>query len=253
MLEVLKSSTIETSGRIERAATRIGAVIGGTNLQLALAVGRIVIEEVYDGDLSAWRQRGQKDSSLRQLAADPRLTISASALYRAIGIYELKVRLPHHPMWDMLTACHLRAVLGLPEGEQGRLLDLATQNGWTIQAIERAAAASRDSHKSSRGGRPRKPGLVRAVEFAERALMEDSEGGGAPASFQGLAGDERDDLIRRLRLLQERCDELAAVLQADDAGDALPSRALRTWSERSLRGQHGPRSVTEVADSYVGP
>lgn len=98
MLDLQASTVLGTEDRVERAVQRLGAVIGATSLQLALAIGRVVIEELYSGDLSRWRLRGPKDHSLRRLANDPRLTISASALYRAIGIYELKVRLPDHPL-----------------------------------------------------------------------------------------------------------------------------------------------------------
>jgi hypothetical protein len=209
--------------RIERTTLRIRDLIGGTHLQVALAIGRIVIEEVFDGDLTRWRQRGPKDPSLRQLAADPRLTISASALYRSLGIYELKVRLADHPMWERLTACHLRAVLGLPESEQSRLLDQATREAWTSQALEHAAAASRDNHKTSKGGRPRKPPLIRAIESAERALVDEDTEVASPDALVELSSEQRGDLLRRLHLLRERCSTLASALNAE-------LRDARAWT-----------------------
>lgn len=200
--------------RLERTTTRIRDLVAGTHLQMALSIGRIVVEEIYDGDLKSWRRRGPKDPSLRRLAADPRLTISASALYRALGIFELKVRFADHPMWDMLTACHLRAVLGLPESEQCRLLDLATTSAWTSQTLEHAAAISRDNHKTSRGGRSRKSPVVRAIETAERALAGDQDVDVAsPAVLVELPAEQCDDLLRRLSLIRERCASLATALE----------------------------------------
>lgn len=205
--------SLSVSDRVERTTSRIRDLVGGTHLQVALAIGRIVIEEIFDGDPARWRQRGPKDPSLRQLAAEPRLTISASALYRSIGIYELKLRHADHPMWDSLSACHLRAVLGLPAAEQVRLLDQATTEAWTSQALEHAAAASRDNHKTSRGGRPRKLQLLRVIESAERALVdpEDAEVA-SPDALVELSAEQRGDLRRRLHLLRERCSSLAAAL-----------------------------------------
>lgn len=200
--------------RIERATARIRDLLGGAHLQAALTIGRIVVEEIYDGDITSWRERGPKDTSLRQLAADPRLTISASALFRALGIYELKLRFAEHPMWNILTTCHLRAVLGLPASEQVRLLDLATEGSWTAQALESAAALSRENHKTSRGGRPRKLQLVRAIESAERALVDDQAEIVSVAAVVELPAAQRGDLLRRLLLLRERCDALAAALGA---------------------------------------
>ena len=224
MLEILAPHTLPNSdSRIERTTLRIRDLVGGTHLQVALAIGRIVIEEVFDGDLTRWRQRGPKDPSLRQLAADPRLTISASALYRSIGIYELKVRFADHPMWGRLTACHLRAVLGLPESEQSRLLDQATSEAWTSQALEYAAAACRDNHKTSKGGRPRKLLLIRAIESAERALVDEDAEVASPDALVELSSEQRGDLLRRLDLLRERCSTLASALNVD-------LREARIWT-----------------------
>ena len=241
MLEVMhppvQAPTPSCEQRIEHATKRIRDLIGGARLQMALTIGRIVIEEIYDGDLTSWRQRGPKDTSLRHLAADPRLTISASALYRALGIYELKIRHADHPMWEMLTACHLRAVLGLPAPEQTRLLDLATANSWTTQALEQAAAASRDCHKTSRGGRPRKLQLIRAIESAERALSDDQDDVVSRAALDDVPPEQRGDLLRRLHLIRGRCDALLAALE----GDRAPPSGVRQWSESPRASPYAAR------------
>jgi hypothetical protein len=212
MLRVLDATVGDLDGRIERAAARINETSGETGLQHALTIGRVVIEEVYEGGLSGWRQRGTRDTSLRRLAADPRLTISASALYRAIALYELKVRLADHPMWQGLTVCHIRAVLGLPEAEQLRLLDLAIQHCWTIHAMDEAAASSREKHRTSRGGRPRKNRVTRAIEDAERALLDEDEALEDPEALREMSSKQRTDLSRRLSLITRRCEALASAL-----------------------------------------
>lgn len=204
-------SQISPIAEVERAVLRISTMMYGTSLQLALAIGRVVIEDLYDNDLSRWRLRGPKDYSLRQLATDPRLTISASALYRAIGIYELKVRMPDHPLWEQLTACHLRAVLGLPEAEQTQLLERATKERWSIPAIEQAAGTTRAQHKNSRGGRPRKPRFARSIEFAEKALSDDDVVFGDLDALDEMTPQQRAELARRLQFVRQRCDELAVL------------------------------------------
>jgi len=185
--------------------------MSGTSLDHALKVGRVMIEEVYGGDASPWPKRGPRDASLRELAADPRITISASALYRAIGLHELKVRFAEHPMWNTLTVCHIRAVLGLPESEQLRLLDLAIRHCWTIQAMDEAAAGARKRNRSSRGGRPRKHRFTRAVEDVERVLLVD-DGALDPDSLCEMPPQQRIDLSRRLSLIGRRCEALASAL-----------------------------------------
>lgn len=199
---------------VGRAAARIGELVGNSSLQLALAIGSIVIEELYDGDLSQWRRRGPKQHTLRQLAADPRLGISASALYRAIAVYEVRATMGEHASWDRLTVCHVRAVLGLPEAEQHRLLELAIQNDWTTLAIEEAAGKSRTRYKSSRGGRPRKPRFARSIEYAERALADDDAVFGDLDALHSMTQTQRDEFERRLTFVRQRCDELTSLLNS---------------------------------------
>jgi hypothetical protein len=215
MVMTIHSKTrLDTTVRIERATARINNLVGYTSLQLALAIGQAVIDELYGGDLDCWRRRGTKEHSLRRLAMDPSLSISASALFRALGLYELKVRIPDHPMWDELSACHIRAVLGLPAPEQDRLLGLAAEQQWTTSAIEQAAALSRNSHKSSRGGRPRKPRFARSIEYAEKVLSDEDEAFGDIEALDEMSPERRAELGRRLHLVRQRCDELAFLLDA---------------------------------------
>ncbi len=207
----------DVDARVVRAAARIRELIGGTSLQLALAVGSIVVEELYGGDLGRWRERGPKEHTLRQLAADPRLGISASALYRAIAIYEIRAKTRENPMWDKLTLCQIRPVLGLPESEQARLLGMAAKHGWTTRAIEDAAAESRVQHKSSRGGRPRKPGFARSIEHAERALSEEDVVFGDLDALHSMSPEQRVEIERRLSFVRQRCEELASLLAASSS------------------------------------
>jgi HTH domain found in ParB protein len=203
---------VSTQHRIDRATARINQIVGATSLQLALSVGSIVVEDLYGGDLGRWRRRGPKERSLRQLANEPSLSISASALYRAMAIYELRVRMHDHPMWEALSVCHIRAVLGLPEHEQRRLLDLALERQWSSKALEEAVASIRCVLKSSRGGRPRKPRFVRSIEHAERAMLDDDTVFGDLEALYAMPSEERQDLARRLSFVRRRCDELSALI-----------------------------------------
>ena len=215
MVLVVDEATGDLEARIQRAAARISEPFVGTNLEHALRIGQVVIEEVYAGSISCWPQRGPRDASLRKLAADPRLTTSPSALYRAIGLYALKVRFAAHPMWSALTVCHIRAVLGLPEAEQLRLLDLAIVRCWTIQAMEEAAAASRETNKGSRGGRPRKHRVTRAIEDVERVLRDEDKALGDPDALRQISTQQRIDLSRRLSVIGRRCEALASALSRE--------------------------------------
>lgn len=77
---------------VDRVVREIQAVTDRAKLDLVVAVGRIIVERFYGGDLEAWRARGAKDASFQKLAARqdlPRGLGSASALYRATATFEL--------------------------------------------------------------------------------------------------------------------------------------------------------------------
>lgn len=202
----------ESDAAIDRATSRINELVSNTGLQVAIAIGHIVVEELYDGDLSSWRQRGAKEHTLRQLAANPMLGISASALFRALAIYEIRARFPDHPCWETLTACHIRAVIGLPDEEQQRLLELANVHELSTQALELEAAKVRSEHKSSRGGRPRKPRFLRSIESAERAMVDEEAVFGDLDALYSMSAKDRGELARRLSFVRQRCEELVSLI-----------------------------------------
>lgn len=210
----LATATVEGHGAIERATARINDLVNTSGLQVALAIGHIVIEELYGGNLTVWRQRGNKEHTLRQLASSPDLGVSASALFRALSIYELKVRFPKHPCWETLTACHIRAVIGLPEDEQRRLLELAEDRSLTTQALEVEAQKVRSQNKGSRGGRPRKPRFARSIESAERALIDEDAVFGDLEALRSMSARERVEIVRQLSFVRQRCDELESLIDA---------------------------------------
>jgi len=155
---------------IESTVARINRLARETTLKLAQEVGRIVVEEFYRGDLEVLRRRGAKDASLRKLAEHPSLSVSASDLHRSIGIYELCDRLGVWD-WQHLTKSHFRAVMGLPEKKQARILQNAEEKQLTVAQIEREAKKAR---KSDGRGRPPLPAFQKAINRFDK-LVESGE------------------------------------------------------------------------------
>ena len=129
--------------RIGKTILELRKLTRGASLQFALTAGRIVVESLYDGDVRAWRSRMRKDHALRALAARPDLPMSASALYRALAIYELSSRQAGGEGWQHVGVSHLRAVLGLPEDVQTGLLGRAETERWTAARMEQETLALR--------------------------------------------------------------------------------------------------------------
>ncbi|HEY5960029.1 MAG TPA: hypothetical protein VIV60_25930, partial [Polyangiaceae bacterium] len=123
--------------RVRKTIYQLCVLTRGATLEFAMGVGKVVVDTLYDGDLSAWRSRARKDHALRALASNPDLPLSASALYRALAIYELSRRNTRDMGWRHLGVSHLRTVLGLPSETQNRLLASAETERWTVARLER--------------------------------------------------------------------------------------------------------------------
>ena len=55
-------------------------------------VGELIVAKFYGGDIGVLRDRGPKDASLRRLAENPDLAMSAATLYTAVATFELTER-----------------------------------------------------------------------------------------------------------------------------------------------------------------
>ena len=158
--------------KILATVTKIRALSNGSSLELAQAIGAVVVEEVYAGNLERWRVRRAKDTSLRRLARHPMLPVSAATLYRAIAIYELSVHVGGLQRWPGLGPAEVRAVLGLPREAQISLLDEAAACGLSARELrEKAATVTRGKQ---RGGRPATNHIVKCLRTIGRTVRRNS-------------------------------------------------------------------------------
>jgi HTH domain found in ParB protein len=148
---------------VDRLVIELNELQSRATLNLAIRMGALIIERVYGGDLSTWREHRAKETSFRRLAARSRrdLRVSPTFLYRAVALYELTRRLGERAVAG-LTMTHLRVVLGLPDDEQARLLGAAATQSWSSERLEREAVRVR-AMLVNRRGRPPSPPLVKAV------------------------------------------------------------------------------------------
>lgn len=207
------SATIPEGGvehRVRATVQHLQNLTRSASIQFAIEVGRVVIECLYAGDWTAWRTRAQKDHALRALAATPDLPISASALYRALAIYELNqdtqgniARAQH------LGVSHVRAVLGLDRTHQLQLLDSAERAGWTVCRLEREAARFRSAARS-RGGRRPAPRYLKTIRQIHQLTAPELLDG--VEQWSSLPRSELEELALKLSQARERLAIIAGVL-----------------------------------------
>jgi hypothetical protein len=206
--------------RVHKAVNQLSILTRSATLDFALSVGKVVIDTLYDGELSAWRSRLRKDHALRALAASPDLPMSASALYRALAIYELSQRQTNVTSWKHLGVCHLRTVLGLPTETQDYLLTAAEAERWTVAKLEREVLCLRAQGRNV-GGRKPLPRYVKSIRrIFDLTLPEALDG---LETNQELSAEDVTELLSKLNHARERLQRVERILSC--AGS--PARSSR--------------------------
>jgi len=180
----------------------------------ALAIGRVIVERFYAGDLSVWRKHAGKDTSFRKLAARTGRDLHATAttLYRAVALYELSERLGVST-WQHLSVSHLRAVLGLPEDQQRELLVTADLARWTTKRLEAETRRLRSTHVVKRG-RPPLPAFVKTINRMVTLLQDQAEVSVDPDEIRQMSDLDVRRLAKVLDSVQATLSGLQQQLEA---------------------------------------
>jgi hypothetical protein len=195
-------------------------------LGFALRVGKLIVAKLYHGRLDEWRARAARDASFGRLAERLAGQVSAPVLYRCMAVYELAKRLGAGvSTWRNLGVSHVRAVLGLPQDEQERILAAAEQEAWTVDRIEEEAAGVRARLDNGvRRGRPPLPQCVKSIHqlrrFATRKelLLEDA------AELRTLETAQLEELEQTVAALQGHLADVMKKLR-DATEHSKKSRA----------------------------
>jgi len=138
-------------------------------------LGKLVVEELFDGDPSTIHQHGPKENALASLLRHDQLPCSSATLSRAVRVYELLSRLPQFKDHKQLALGHLYAVLPVAEDKQERLLELAVDKKWTAENFqEHIAKLNKKELSGSSRGRPALPEGLKALGVVERLLDKET-------------------------------------------------------------------------------
>lgn len=208
---------VETLNTMQRAA----------GFDFARAVGRVVLDSLYGGDMNAWRLRGESDASYRKLrehADKDELKISAVALYRSMALIELEDRLQITD-WKNLNITHIRSVFGLPDDQQKKLLTTAQAKGWDGERLEAEVAKVRKKEGDKRG-RPPLPAFVKGIGALRRVI---EPGDGKPDPFgdlelaEELDAEEAQALWQTVTGVKIKCEEIQKKLAGRIPGFGEPA------------------------------
>ena len=206
--------------QIDAVAAKLQKLGRMATLELACRIGETIFHDIFKGSVELVHGPGRKLPSFRRLASHPMVPYGASTLWRSVGVYALSRRMPHLFQEGRLGISHFRAVLGLPEPTQQRLLQAAAADGWTKTKLETEASAVR--RVAGRRGRKPLPPIVKAVrrlrrtlESNERALVADA------AQLNEESVTEALDVIRQARNWCERLERLLVGTRPERSGRTL--------------------------------
>ncbi|MEQ1507445.1 MAG: hypothetical protein ABMB14_34770 [Myxococcota bacterium] len=173
-------------------------------LDQALTLGGAVLDQHFGGDLEAWRA-GAGQTTLRSLARDPAIGVSASTLYRYVAIAVLCRRMGRSS-FAHVGATHLRQVLPLPFDQQSELVRRADAERWSAKRLGRAVA---ELHGTRKNG---KHATEATYEEGLGLLQQWLDQPGRVAGLDGIARGSRPaaartlELVRRVRRDLERLE-----------------------------------------------
>jgi len=213
--EVLELETAVTDDVIERVYQDIVGLQRDATVALAVKMGKLIVENFYEGDLVHWRKHGKREVSLRKLAAkfeseDESSGMSAAGIFRVVAIYELDKRLDVSAR-KHLTATHIRSVIGLPASEQRRLLEESEKEEWTTRQLEDQAKTVRTKAGDGRG-RPALPAWQKTTNLLGKlAIREDAFAD--LDSIDELEEDKAKEALTSVTGMRERLAEIEKRLE----------------------------------------
>jgi hypothetical protein len=222
----------DRGGREKRIAAEISELLsqsGCAGLDLELKTGKAIINGLYDGEISSWRNPRKSHPSLRTISELLGGRRHPPQLYYATCAYVLSETHPDVIRLEHVKRSHWRAVAGLSDDVAYQLLTRASREKQLASALRKAAAPLREP---SRGGRRAIPEEVRLLWKGTRLGLElPSEDAELAPQLERLTDEERSRMVKGLRYTSKRCGELAAEVETCIAGNGVGSR------DEGLRGK----------------
>jgi hypothetical protein len=159
---------------LDEVVPQINALYVQRGLQLAEAMGELLLARFFDGDLDVFRTRGRKHQSLRALAQRSDLHVSHAQLWNCLAVLEQLRELPPE-LGQALSMHHHKALLPVrDEATKHALAEKAVSEGLSYRQLQAEVQAARTG-EDARRGRPRLPAWVKGLQRVLKALAETNE------------------------------------------------------------------------------
>jgi hypothetical protein len=233
----IAANEVAAGSKLDALVAKLNELQRTATLEHALRVGRLIVAEMYGGDLGLWRREGEREVSFRRLAERTKvdLNMSPTSLYRSMALFDLCSRLPPE-LWRDFGAAHLRAVLGLPQELQVRLLSMAKVHDWSAREIY---AQARQVQGRRRAGQPPTTANLRVLRRLIVSLRE------WITIHETWTDPTMEALVPEARELLERLDRLIAERDQEQPSLGAGKETLQ------LTGDSGPATLDETCLSEL--
>jgi hypothetical protein len=198
---------------VDGAVDHINRIYIRKGLEVAIEVGRYVLDTFFDGDSALVADHGKDQPTFRALADRDDLMMSHAAIWRAVRI---AVQLPALPEQAATLLPYTHHTLLLPIRDRttkAELAQAAINDGLTSRDFEARVKEARQAEKTdNRGGRQPLPAFVKTIRKVGR-LVADNDLWGDLDHLDELGAEEAGLLYQAVTGMKLKCEELQEALQ----------------------------------------
>jgi hypothetical protein len=139
-------------------------------LQTTFSVGKIVVDQVFDGDVNRFRLQAEGNTTWRALTEHPALSISHSALWYSVALHE-NFHVLGDDVAESLTASHHRRLAHIADiAARRQLAERVLAEKLTVKQLEAALKGDKSADGATKRGRPSIPEPLKVLARAGREL-----------------------------------------------------------------------------------
>lgn len=202
----LQQLTAEQRLELDALVLQLNSVQRGATLQTAYSIGKLVLDRVFGGDVSRFRQPTEGDVTWRALSEHPDLEVKHTALWYSVALHE-NYALLGEELASALSMGHHRLLAHVADAEARRgLAQRALSQELSVRALEQEVKdAKKPVEGQKKRGRKEIPEplkrLGRAVKELKDLKVDDALDAGTRAKALANAraiGTKVAELIARL-------------------------------------------------------
>lgn len=198
---------------LDQAVHQINAAWAIKGIETAREIGEYVLSTFFDGDPTAFHERGKGHTSFRALSEREDLYVSHSWIWRAVSVTEQLRLLPEDISTALPFTHHTLLIPVKDQKTKVKLAKSAAQQGWSKRKLE--AEVKKVRPKRAQGpkvGRPPLPRFQKSIHKIEKLLKEPEESFGDIDQIDALDHAAAQKLYQAVTGMKRQCEALEKAL-----------------------------------------